>query len=402
MGRALQLARLALDRQGADDGLVVLISDGEIHDATALDEAHRLAAAGHQLHSLAVGTEQGAPVPLAGGRLVQTRDELHTSRLQRDTLQTLASAGGGSAQDLKPQAWPRIQAQIDQLQQTLYQAEIRRQGGLALFPLLIGLALILIFWQGLRQPQGLAMVLCGLFSLPSMDSEAAPWDEAKALNALQKGDYKTALEIYSQLDIYAGLIGQGVAAYELQDWPRAREAFAKAYTLAESDVERARASYNLGNSLTQLGELAAAQQAFQQALVWQPDHSQANRNLALLKRAEQEHSGAKANDKAQPGTESGESGAENNIDIHESGDADAPGQGADGDTGQGRLADAPSTAALEESLKTWSQNPPSVNQASSQALQQFRNLKEESQTLLMRRFEIEDKRATGLVETKPW
>lgn len=402
LGRALQLARLALEKGNASDGLVVLISDGEIHDATALDEARRLAAAGHQLHSLAIGTEQGAPVPLAGGRLVKQQGKLHTSQLQRDTLQALAAAGGGSAQDLKPHAWPPIQEKIDQLQQSAYQAEVRRQGGLTLFPFLIGLALLLMFWQGLRQPQGLAVLLCGLLSLQANHSEAAPWDEAKGLKALEKNNYQAALEIYSQLDNYTGRIGRGVAAYELGDWSRAREAFEQAYPLAELDSERARASYNLGNSLTQLGELEAAQQAFQQALVWQPDHTHASRNLALLKRAEQEYSGPKAGDKAQAGSESGDSGADDNIDINESGDAEARGQGAGGEQGQGRMQDAPSAEALQESLKAWSHNPPTAEQASSQAWQQFRNLNEDSQILLMRRFEIEDKRAAGLVESKPW
>jgi len=397
LGRALQLARDAFTKAETKEGLVVLVSDGELQDANALAEVKQLTAAGHHLYTLGIGTEQGAPVPLARGRLVQRQGKLHTSQLQADTLRALAAAGGGTYQYLTPQAWPSIQAQIDKLQQTVYHDEIRRQGGLLLFPYLVIAALLLLFWQSLQRPYGLAIVLCAMLVSNSNPTQAAPWNETKGLKQLNAEQFEPALKTYSELDNYNGLIGKGVAAYGLGDWQNALTAFQHAYELAKNDQDKARAAYNQGNALTQLGRIDEAKASFEQALLWQPDHKGANRNLALIKRAEQEYAGAQAGKSKQEKAGDGTGSSKNNR----ADQGDAEGQGRGGDQGKGALKQQPS-ATVQQALEQWSKNGRLPPDSSRRAQQQFTNLKEESRDILMRRFEIEDKRAAGLVETKPW
>ncbi len=225
LGRGLRLAREALSNESDTGGLVLLVSDGEIHDPAALEAAAELRQAGHKLITLGVGTVQGAPVPLAGGRLVRQAGAIFTSQLQRDTLRSLARTGGGQYFDLQPDIWPEIEVEIGRLQQSIFKARITPHMGQPLFPALILLALAILFWQGLNRPQGLAVVLAGMVLFQTDATEAAPWTETRGLNQLKNNDNEGALETYSRLDNYAGLMGKGVAAYRLGRWRTALEAF---------------------------------------------------------------------------------------------------------------------------------------------------------------------------------
>ncbi len=237
LSRALRLAQQSLDVKDSAghsiSGLVLLISDGEIHDPEALPTAASLNQASHKLITLGIGTEQGGPVPLAAGRLVRQNGKILTSQLQRSTLQSLAQVGGGQYFDLQPEAWSEIETEIGMLQQSIYQSEIKTQMGQPLFPIFIFLALLILFWHGLNRPQGLAMLIGPFLFIHTHPADAAPWNEAKGLEQLQNHDNLGALQTYSQLQNYIGLMGQGVAAYRLQEWQAAFTAFHLAYKLAD-------------------------------------------------------------------------------------------------------------------------------------------------------------------------
>jgi len=410
LGKALRLARENLIGDNKTSGLVLLISDGEIHDPEALRAASDLNKAGHKLISLGVGTPQGGPVPLAGGRLVRQQGRVFTSQLQRSILEQLAQAGGGRYFDLSPTVWPTINAEISQLQLNHYQTEIKTQMGQPLFPALILLALTILFWQGLKRPQGLVIILAGALLLNINPADAAPWDEHKGLNQLKNNDHQGALKTYSQLDNYTGLMGRGVAAYQLGQWQQALEAFDQAYRLTGDNSKKARAVYNQGNALSQLQQFDQAIAAFELAVALQGSYPRASHNLTLLNRAKQEWGSQKQTKSDQQQQRPGQDNSQDQIDTGAGGDANntpLSGQSeqsvrlskADGQQdGQRQKQDA----TLSQSLAKWSQMPQQKDQPPTQAWQQYQNLKEDNQTMLQRRFEIEDKRALGRVEEKPW
>ena len=408
LGKALRLARENLSNAEQSGGLVLLISDGEIHDPEALNAARELGKAGHKLISLGVGTVQGGPVPLAGGRLVRQQGKIFTSQLQRTTLEQLAQAGGGRYLDLSPTVWPAINSEISQLQQSRYQSEINTPMGQPLFPILIFIALLILFWQGLQRPQGLVIILAGLLLLNTNPVDAAPWHEDKGLIQLKNNDNQGALETYSQLNNYTGLMGQGVAAYRQGQWQQALSAFEQAYRLADDNSAKARAAYNQGNALSQLQQLDQAIAAFELAVALRGSYSRASHNLTLLNKAKQQWGGQKPTEREQP--RPGQQQAADQIDTGAGGDNNtAPLSGQDqqqtrlskvdgNKTGQRENQDA----SLSQSLAQWQQMPELAEQPPVQAWQQYQNLKEDNQTMLRRRFEIEDKRALGKVEEKPW
>lgn len=406
LGRGLRLARQALDNERGSGGLVLLVSDGEIHDPAALAAATDLRRAGHTLIALGVGTVQGAPVPLAGGRLVRREGAIFTSQLQRDTLRSLARAGGGAYFDLQADIWPEIEAEIDRLQQAVFKTQIHTRLGQPLFPPLILAALLILFWQTLTRPQGLAVLLTGLLLIQADPGEAAPWSEARGLNQLEKNDNRRALQTYSKLDNYAGFMGKGVAAYRLGRWEEALRAFEQAYARARDDEARARAAYNQGNTLTRLRQLDEAIAAFERAVQLRGSYTRASQNLLLLNQARQQWGAQRQAEAEQPRPGPGQAQAQRGAGgtaastplSGESARTAQSSQSEDDQNGEREQRDA----ALRQSLAQWRRLPENERRPPRQAWQQYRNLQEDSQTVLKRRFEIEDKRALGTVEEKPW
>ena len=70
---------------------------------------------------------------------------------------------------------------------------------------------------------------------------------------------------------------------------------------------------------------------------------------------------------------------------------------------QSNNQDKQPSLVLQQSLKQWSRIGDSGGaQPPLRAWQQFQALQEDNQTMLRRRFEIEDSQTEGLVENKPW
>lgn len=95
----------SMESMEAEDGrqkAIILISDGENHEADALTIAHNAAEKGVIIHTVGVGSEKGVPVPefdAFGRRKGNKRDaEGNTvlSRLNEDLLKEIASITGGT------------------------------------------------------------------------------------------------------------------------------------------------------------------------------------------------------------------------------------------------------------------------------------------------------------------
>lgn len=152
---ALDAARRLFPPASRGHRAIVLLSDGEDHAGGLEDRAEQLRAAGIRLFAIGIGTEQGAPLPLADDEREEfKRDEegrVVISRLQEDPLEELARRTGGvylratsPATDLEPvlDALRTIQARTLEEAVTSAQAE-RFQWPLALAALALGLLLAL-------------------------------------------------------------------------------------------------------------------------------------------------------------------------------------------------------------------------------------------------------------------
>ena len=95
IARAIALFPAGHDKQR----VMVLLSDGEDHDENLAPVIDQLVEAGIVMHTIGVGTTQGAPVPLAGkeGEFKRAAGgEVVISRLRPAVLEKLAKATGGT------------------------------------------------------------------------------------------------------------------------------------------------------------------------------------------------------------------------------------------------------------------------------------------------------------------
>lgn len=285
--RALQVARQTLQGAEGPGRAVLLISDGEMHHARPLQaEINQLRAAGIPVFVLGTGTEKGGPVPDGRGHFMQSEDGLVTSRLARAQLDSLAAATGGIYSDLRndDSDWEKLFAGLRKIAANSYASLEHARHGYQLFPWLLAASLLLFLWTGARCAEVLAVILAApLLALPH-DVNASPWQEQRALDALTRGDYPRAAALYRDIRNYDGLTGLGASAYRRRHWEDALHAFERAARLATSDEQRAKAAYNRGNALAQLGRLDEAAFAYEQALAWQKSYPRAAYNLTLVRK----------------------------------------------------------------------------------------------------------------------
>lgn len=122
---ALQTAASAFDDAATSQKVIVVITDGEAHDAGVLDAAQRIADEGIILYTIGFGSPDGSPVPQLDewGNVVGYKTDENgqpvLSRLDEATLQQIAEIGGGEyyLATARAEELDALTASLDTLQQ---------------------------------------------------------------------------------------------------------------------------------------------------------------------------------------------------------------------------------------------------------------------------------------------
>ena len=152
IGAAIRTAMSGFDYNRASQKVIVLITDGEDHDANTMAIAQQAADQGIMLYTIGFGSPQGEPIPQYNdqgeviGYKKDQNGEVVLSRLDEATLQQIADATGGlyfRAEDAA--GLQQIYDQINQLEKSDVEVQIfTRYRELAGWFLLPALGLILI------------------------------------------------------------------------------------------------------------------------------------------------------------------------------------------------------------------------------------------------------------------
>jgi Ca-activated chloride channel homolog len=282
--RALEQAGALLAQAGATGGDVILITDGLTAGGADLGTpvnaaARALAAAGHRLSILGVGTTQGAPVPGPQGSFAPTGGgSIALSRLDRAGLTTLAAAGGGRYVDLD--AGDADTRALTAAAVAPTPGELVEQPGLAADqwreegPWLL-LALLPVAALAFRRGWLLSAVLLVLV-LPPREGAAFGWADL-----WQRPDQQAAGRFA------AGDHAAAAARFEDPAWRAAAQYRAGDYAGSLADLAGLagpEADYNRGNALARLGRFDEAIAAYEQTLAQAPDHADARANLEQVRR----------------------------------------------------------------------------------------------------------------------
>ncbi|MEM9172201.1 MAG: VWA domain-containing protein [Pseudomonadota bacterium] len=362
-------ARQLLDQAGIDNGRVLLITDGG-DVSTAMPAARALRDAGHQLSVLAVGTEDGGPIPLKqGGFLTNGSGRIALPRLQPGPLKRLARAGGGvyvtlTSDDADVRALNvATQARRANADTTTMQS-LQRYADLG--PWLIPPLLLLLAAGFRRGGVLLAVLLAVVVSAPVQawqwqDLWQTPDQQGQA--ALDAGDAKAAADLFAD-DEHAA-----AAHYLAEDYATSAERFT---TLAQQDGGQSpELLYNAGTALARAGQIDSAIGALEAALEIDPQHADARFNLELLQQLkdQQQQQGEGAGE-GSPQNSDGQQQAPQDGQPGESDadQSDPQSQDSSADSAQEQEQDGPrEDSADEESRQAWRD---AMQEAMQQAQQQ--------------------------------
>jgi Ca-activated chloride channel family protein len=262
LASALAVARDLFGDEAASHRGIVLISDGEAWDSN-LDrsdlksEVALLAEQGIRVYAVGVGTEQGGPIPEAGGGFKKDRTgKVVLTRLDASALKVIAAATGGAyvqsvagASDMRALA-DTLHSALDSVEGEAHRERVwdeRFQWPLALgVVLLLGAALM-----GDGRSLVVACLLLGVAAPARAESSvdaATLWTEGLALH--QAGQFEEAHRVFTDL---------------------ADRALDPATALS--------ARYNAGNASYRGGRLEDALAEWNRILEQVPDHPQAASNV---------------------------------------------------------------------------------------------------------------------------
>lgn len=317
LSRAIELASHYLRRYPGHKALV-LLTDGEDHEGSALATAQAAAENGIHLYIIGMGTPEGEPIPMKDdqGRTIgykkDNKGETIVSKLAENSLIELAAASSGAyyrATALENEVG-EILNQISSLEKTEVKGGAHNKfKNRFRFPL--ALALFFLLWELLipetraparrlseqgRAPALLAATLlilsgCGLPSdmhLYGGNKKYQQEDFEKALTHYQKADLRDAKTPFNA----------GAALYKLDKYPEAQK-------LYESLTQPGRAPktvlpkayYNLGNTLYRQENLPGAAEAYRRCLVLDPSDEDCRYNLVLALRPPAKNKENKKDDK---------------------------------------------------------------------------------------------------------
>lgn len=273
-GVAIDKAVDLLRQAGLAQGNILLVTDGA--DADSLARARRVLG-DYRLSVLALGTPQGAPIPVQGGFLKDGQGNIVVAKMPVAELSELASVGHGifqtvTANDDDIERLSAVfnkagnQDQAEQIDRHLQQWDEKGPW----------LLLLVLPWAALRFRRGLLVfVLLALLPLPQ-DAWAFDWQslwktpDQRAQQAFRQQQYQQAVEQFNDPDWRAA------AQYKAGQYQEAAETL--------KDTQTADGHYNRGNALAKAGQLQEAIKEYQQAITLDPNHADAKQNKELLEK----------------------------------------------------------------------------------------------------------------------
>ncbi len=271
---AMEKAAALMKQAGSPQGHILLITDG-INDKDQ-SVADTLNAQGINISVFAVGTQNGAPIPVQNGGFLKDRNgAIVIPQLDAEALKRLANAGGGLYQTMtaSPQDIQHLityfsrGSQLDQADKQKQTSDAWQEQGPWLVLLILPLA-------ALAFRRGWLTALFLIILIPPQPSYAFGWldlwqtPNQQAATALKNNDPEKAAALFSDQR------WQGIAQYRKGDYEQAAQTF--------SQFDDAESHYNRANALAKAGKLQEAIKAYNEALKQQPEHEDAQFNRKLV------------------------------------------------------------------------------------------------------------------------
>ncbi len=260
-----------LKQAGNSTGDIILVTDGMSKQESAKSLAE-LKGTKYRVSILAMGTVDGAPVPLPDGRLLMDNGSPVISKINLKTLEPIVKQTGGILQMVQPTdqdvnaivhftAKPQDSGKKDQQKEL----QERLNGGFWLV-----LPLLLLALLGFRRGVVIATMF---FFLPIDHAQASPWvnAEQQAYQTYTDGKYKQAAQDFESPQ------WKGIAEYKAKNYAQAIETL--------KPLHDSMSQYNLGNAYAQSGKLQQAVDTYEKLQKADPNYPDVKKNLDIVKKA---------------------------------------------------------------------------------------------------------------------
>lgn len=299
IGAALLTAAERFDPNPGAGRAIVLISDGEDHEGAVPKALNKLRDAGIIVFCAAIGSAEGAPIPLSDGEYKRDAEGqiVHTRANDALLLQIAKATRGEHYRVEQGEAAIRaIRREIGQLERRAVQArsfeEFESYYPWFALPAFLLLTLYAALSWRVRKAALLALIM-SLFCLPLSAQSARDWmRQGDTYYAEERYDaaeqaYRKALQ-KAPADAQA-LYNYGNALYKQGKYAEAQQAWEKTLQIALTPTQKADAWHNLGNALAQQGNTEEAIRAYENSLRLRPGDPDTKINLQLARKKRQQN-----------------------------------------------------------------------------------------------------------------
>jgi Ca-activated chloride channel homolog len=305
IGDAIEMGNQSFSRKERKFKSMVIISDGEDHDEAAIEKAKEAADAGVIIHTVGIGSPQGAALFDPGTQATKLDEQGNPviSKLNERALKNIAAAGNGTYTLLSntDDAANKIIEELDAMEQRSIGAVVYANY-ISYFQyfLLAALLLLLTEWmlpgaqKAKRQSSLMAKTILMLlfFCLSNTHSLYAQNSRKLIANGNQlysQGKYKDAAALYGKAlqtdtqNMQKSAYNLGNALYKQKQVEPARKAYEAAAKKTSNKQESAQTNYNIGNTYMSEKKWEEAIESYKKTLRQNPQDADAKYNLAYAK-----------------------------------------------------------------------------------------------------------------------
>jgi len=288
---ALDMAANMLEAEPGSNKALLVISDGGFEDADFIEVGRKLAKKDLVIHSMGIGSVEGAPLKNYQGKMIKKNGIPIFSKLEKENLQSLSEVGNGHYLEGSYFSQDEVFIVNELKKRAEVQVNIGKKNRIweeHFYLFILPIIPVILWW--FKRGYVLSMVL--IFFIPFFKLDATPISnyfknsEEIGKEALEEGAYETAGHTFK--DCYRA----GVAYYKAGFFSEAEEMFRNS---SREDVSL-QAAYNLGNSLAKQEKFKEAIAAYEDVLKKCPEHVKAKENLELVKNIMQEQESSQQGD----------------------------------------------------------------------------------------------------------
>jgi len=318
IGEAVDMAGKTLGLTESKSKAIVIITDGEDHDAEATAAIETAKRNGIKVFAIGVGEEKGAPIPVGGGEFKKDEDgNTVMTAFNRGILENLASIGNGSFYHLGQQGniEEDVVAELNKLEGKDFE-EFDFSNFNSYFYWFALAALILICIEFLMPTLDLkhflkntlnTSLLLSLSLISYGQNKSTEGDLKASRTFIRKGNagyqnnnfdkaelnYRKALAI--KPNSRTAQFNLANALYSQQKFQESLEFYEKSLDKNDDKSSRARVLHNIGNAHLKANQLSEAIQSYENALKLNPGDMDTKYNLALAKKQQKNKGGGKNN-----------------------------------------------------------------------------------------------------------